>query len=283
MGRNALAALSRSSGNGILKAAREAPPASLRERRETNMQFLCHMLAAMLISTALLAAPAAAQSYYGAGNEVTEPFSLEGGSIVLDVKYDGTGPFAVRLTEARGEWNATLVDTAGAMEVIRELQIPRAGDYQLRVTASGPWRIALSDPHGGDEADRNSPVVMRAQGAYDASVAARKLGGAPYLLGGLLGGALAGPLGAGAAVAVAGARSTDMPADLELRLSEADPSYTEAFREAFPARLRSARRANSLIGGAAGSMVFFFLLVQLASWDSDGGSPGPGPGGPELP
>lgn len=234
------------------------------------------------LAASLPGGPAMAQAYYGSGSETTGAVPLSAGRVTVELDHDGRGRFAVRVAAADGEWRAAVIDTVGSFAGTREIEIPRAGEYRLEVTASEAWmaRLIPADAAAREADPSSSAEELRAQARFDADRAARAAGGVPYLVGGLVGGTLLGPIGAGVAFAVASGRDTPVPPRLEAELATTDPAYAEAFRETFPDRLRSARKVSAITGGVAGSMVFFFLLVQLANWDADGGAPGPGPGDP---
>lgn len=149
--------------------------------------------------------------------------------------------------------------------------------------AIDPALALAQDPAaaGAEPARQLSPAE---RGRYDGMLAARGVATAGWMATGLLGGMVAGPIGAGINFAVASARSAPAPPESLLAASPSSGSgaYREAFTEAYRARIRSNRRSASIVGGVTGSVVFAFVLLQLANWDAGSGSAGGGGGG-ELP
>lgn len=132
-----------------------------------------------------------------------------------------------------------------------------------------------------DSLQRLSPAE---RGRYDGMLAARGVATAGWMATGLIGGVVAGPIGAGVNFAIASAREAPDPPESLLTGAQASASgaYREAFTEAYRARIRSNRRSASIMGGLTGSVVFAFVLLQIANWDGGSGSAGGGGGG-ELP
>lgn len=122
------------------------------------------------------------------------------------------------------------------------------------------------------------------RGRYDGMLAARGLSTAGWMATGFVGGLVAGPLGAGVNFAIASAREAPAPPESLIASSPASSTgaYREAFTDAYRARIRSNRRSASIVGGLTGSVVFAFVLLQVANWDAGSGSAGGGGGG-ELP
>lgn len=224
------------------------------------------LLARSALLAMLVAGPAHAQDVEGTGQQASAAFFLPAGLAVFELRHEGTGPFAARLLDETGALVEQLAQAAeGPFQGSRAVHIPRAGRYLYDVSATRDWAIRLR-PAGGAAARTDGGADVETAGMYAGLLAARGRGTVPWLFTGLLGGALTGPLGAGANLALATSRPATIPADA-LALAEGHgPTYREAFLEAYRRRLRGDRRTAALVGGGTGTVIFTVLLWQLGDW-----------------
>ena len=219
-----------------------------------------------------------AQSFYGTGTSATEPLPLNPGLVVFQLEHSGDGPFTVQLANEAAGSVQTLVDATGAVSELKAVEIAEAGDYRFEVASTGEWSIRLRR-EAGTNATADSTVSADSSVVYQARADAAASGagqGWPWgwSARGLLGGAVAGPIGAGVAYAFAG-RSSVEPPDAGSALAS-DPNYQNAYRESFAERVRNRRREAALVGGLVGTGVFLYVLLQVIDLDgSGGGEPGP--------
>jgi hypothetical protein len=235
---------------------------------------------------------ASAQRASGAGQQATTLFNLSGGLTVFELEHAGDGTFVVRLLDDRGSLIDTLVRVTGSFRGSKAIRIPHTGAYLYDVTASGTWTIALREPVPSPaDTTVSAPLAssagatanpVGAQAAIDAEQAARQKGASRWMLGGLAGGTLLGPVGAGL-VYIAASRGERAPVtDVEARRAAHGDVYADAFERAYRAKRRSNRRVAALVGGATGTIVFGFVIAQIVNWSKESGG-GDGPGGGELP
>ena len=80
--------------------------------------------------------------FSGAGQQVTEPFSMPGGLARLTMSHQGEGNFIVYLLDREGfEIGPSIANEIGPFEGSQAVQVPAEGVYLLRVDADGPWTI----------------------------------------------------------------------------------------------------------------------------------------------
>ncbi len=250
------------------------------------MQRLCWLaIAAVLAATFPSTAPA--QNVSGTGQQATDLFTLPGGLATFEIEHEGEGVFAVRLLNDQGELVESLASTTGPFRGSKAVRVPRAGRYLFDVSATGPWSIRLRQRTGEEPAtmartEAVSDSLLRSRGSYYGRQEANRIGAFPYLLGGLLGGLAAGPIGAGAAFAVASGRAAPVPERIQDTLGAREPIYREAFVESFQRRMRTNRRTAALVGGVTGTLIFGFAIAQVVNWSGGSGGTG-GPGNGEQP
>ena len=248
--------------------------------------------------------PVAAQRVTGSGQQASAVFSLPAGLAVFEIEHHGSGTFVVRLLDDRGALVDTLVRATGPFRGSKATQVPRSGAYLYDVVAGGAWTIALRPAPAGsadttaaavarsDAGAGAAPAVspaavstgdaIRVRATVDAEQAARQKGAGRWMIGGLAGGALLGPLGAGLAYVAANKGEPVPSAAIETRRAAHGDAYAEAFSAAYQAKRRSDRRVAALVGGATGTVVFGFVIAQIVNWSRESGGKG-GPGGGELP
>ena len=266
------------------------------------MQRYCEVIAgvAALVSAALIPATAGAQHVSGRGQQATPVFPLSSGLVIFELEHRGDGEFVVRLLDEQGVLVDTLARVTGAFRGSKAVHLPRTGSYLYDVQSRGEWTIAprgsavpttgpvTGSPPRAAEARGATPDRMETtsltvqQAGVDAEEVARRKGAFPWLLGGLGGGAVLGPVGAGLVFVAANKRERAPPADVEMRRAAHGQAYADAFAAAYEARRRSDRRVAAVVGGATGTIVFGFVVAQIINWSNrSGGASGP-PGG-ELP
>jgi hypothetical protein len=250
------------------------------------MQRLCSFVISGVLA-ATCAGTALAQNASGTGQQATDLFTLPAGLASFELEHEGKGAFSVRLLDEQGELIDNLASTAGAFRGSKAVRVPRAGQYLFDVSATGTWSIRLRQRAGegpvaaaGTEAVSDS--LLRSRGSYYGAQEANRIGAFPYMLGGLLGGMVAGPIGAGAALAITAGRDSPVPEQMQDTLATREPLYREAFVESFQHRLRTNRRTAALVGGVTGTAIFTFAIVQVINWSGGSGGTG-GPGNGEQP
>jgi hypothetical protein len=103
--------------------------------------------------------PAAVQ-LSGQGEATTEPFSLEGGLLLVRVAHNGEAAFSAALVDA-GDELVPLTEGVGEYRGVRALSVP-AGDYRLAVTADGVWAASVEQPRYLE--GPAAPVVVEGEG-----------------------------------------------------------------------------------------------------------------------
>lgn len=230
----------------------------------------------------LLPATAPAQNVEGTGQQATNLFPLQPGLAVFELRYQGRGPFTVRLLDESGAVVEQLAQAAqGPWEGSRAVSIPRAGRFLYDVSAAGPWAIRLRGADTGAASATEVPAELGA--TYDGMLAARNRATLGWLASGLVAGVLTGPLGAGVNLAVAANRGATVPPDVLAQVASRDADYRERFAEAFRGRIRANRRTAALVGGATGTLIFGLALWQLTGGGGGRQGGNPGGGGGDLP
>lgn len=228
-----------------------------------------------------LAPRAQAQAATGHGQSATSLFPLAAGLAVFELEHDGDGSFIVRLISDSGHVVDTLARGAGPFRGAKAIRVPTTGLYLYDVSAGGRWSVRVRGAREMSDADRLTSDAQQA-GAAAGAQAARDQGTTKWLLGGFAGGTLLGPLGAGGVFLAANGRGGTLSPELRQSLAGKDPAYAQAFSEAYLTHRRSSRKTSAIVGGAVGTIVFTFAMVQVARWNDKGGSGG-GDGGGEVP
>ena len=163
---------------------------------------------ALLMLAVLPALPSAAagQDFTGSGQRATELFPLPQGLAVFEIEHRGSsGDFVVQLFDDSGTLVGELARANGAFQGSKAVSIPKAGNYVLDVAATGAWSVrrrgGISSPATATDTDQE-PETLR--GLADGVDAANEPGVGGWFARGLLGGALAGPIGTVVAVNFAG-------------------------------------------------------------------------------
>lgn len=82
----------------------------------------------------------------GSGSYTTSTFTLESGISVFTTKYSGSDKFVVVLIDQNGNTVDTVANLIGSYDGSRAIAITSNGDYSLRVQATGPWSIDITQP-----------------------------------------------------------------------------------------------------------------------------------------
>jgi hypothetical protein len=255
---------------------------------------------AMTLTAWVCPAAVGAQRVTGAGQQATALFKLPVGLAVFELEHSGDGPFVVRLLDDRGALIDTLARATGPFRGSKAVHVPHRGAYLYDVLAGGAWTIALRpspvasvDVHVAAMPPSVAPAVVSSppgittnpialQATVDAEQAARQKGVSPWMLRGLAGGTVLGPVGAALVYMAANKKERAPLSDIEARRTAHGNAYADAFSEAYQARRRSDRRVAALVGGATGTVVFGFIVAQIINWSKESGGRG-GPGDGELP
>lgn len=259
----------------------------------------------LLLLLASLPAVGQAQSFRGTGQQATELFSLPEGLAVFELTHQGESQFVVQLLDADGKRVGELARAVGPFDGSKALRIDRGGRYLLDVTANGAWTVTLRDgaaPAATTTASTTTasapsatPVAAAAAGnaATGAPAAAALLAGreagvtaagrlsGAWVLRGLVGGTLAGPVGLGFAVHRAGGSTIAPPTPPSP--PSADALFTQGFREGFESRTRLNRRKSAFVGGMMGTAILTTALIYFIDPSGSGsGTKGTDGGNPQL-
>jgi len=239
-----------------------------------------------MLAVAAFASPAAlgAQAFQGTGPQATDFFPLDAALAIFDLEHQGEGAFSVRLLDEQGRVVEELAQATGAFQGSKAVRVEQGGRYLLDVTASGPWSVqrrVASAAAGGAGGD---PVVSEAftEGQVAGGEAAAAVPTNGWILRGMLGGAVAGPIGAAIAVGLAGGSGVDTPA---LTGTSGGEDYRMGYEDAFAARVREQRKKKAFIGGMVGSGIFIaglIMIADLAQGGKGGGVTDPPSGGGEF-
>ncbi len=243
-------------------------------------------LAAALLATSVPAARA--QELVGTGPHATPLFRLEAGLAVFELEHKGRERFVVVLLDERAEVIAKLADAKGSFSGSKAVRVPRDGRYLVDIGADGDWRIRLRDAPAGAP----HPVsVVRDDTSLDPELAARaRLAGEAaaggwswsWFVRGLVGGTIAGPLGAGVVVHRAGGSAVSSP-EPHTAIETYGPPYVASYHAAYTDRLLARRRSAAVVGGLVGTAAFLFALLQVIDVSGDaGGSVAPPGSNPQL-
>lgn len=234
------------------------------------------MVSVLVLAAGLDAAALQAQSFQGAGQQATDLFSLNAGLAIFEVEHRGTGAFAVRLLSEHGSVVEEIARGVGPFQGSKAVSIPQGGRFLFDVSATGPWSVRRRE---GVSATTEAPVMPdTASPTYKAAVAAAdEVGTGGWFVRGVIGGALAGPIGAGIVVGFAGRSRVQGPAASDGGGNDHEPGYNEAFA----ARVRQERKKKAFVGGMVGSGIFIAGLIWAV--DIAGGGEGGAPGGEPPP
>jgi hypothetical protein len=232
----------------------------------------------VVLVPALLCAPLVnqvrAQAATGSGQYATALFPLAAGLAVFELEHQGEGSFIVRLLSDSGRVVDTLARAVGVFRGAKAARVPTTGFYLYDVSTAGRWSIRLRPVSTATAGGDVTSDAWR-DGAAAGEQAARARQSTKWMLGGFASGAVAGPIGAGVVFLTANRRESSLSPDLMQSLAGKDPTYVQAFSEAYLTRRRSSRKAAAVVGGAVGTIVFTFAVIQIARWNDEGGGGGP--------
>jgi hypothetical protein len=243
--------------------------------------------AVVAAALAFTAPPVGAQALTGTGQHATPLFRLEAGLAVFELEHRGRDRFVVLLLDDRAQVVARLADAPGAFTGSKAVRVPRSGSYLLDIQADGDWMVRLRDAPVG----ALRPILAGESGSApdpERAAAARLAGEAAaggwswgWFTRGLVGGALAGPFGAGYVVHRAGSGGIELPPDPAPEL--VDPQDLTSYRDAYQSRLAARRRSAALAGGLVGTAAFLYALLRWIDVGGEAGGTPPPPGStPQL-
>jgi hypothetical protein len=231
-----------------------------------------------VLAIGLAAGPAGAQNFKGKGPVATKKFPLAEGLVIFEVQHRGEGAFVVKLVDEQGTVIDEVARGDGTFGGSKAIRVPQTGAYLFDVQAPGEWSVRLTSTEVADEggeSTRNGREEGRADGG--------RTGTGGWLARGFAGGLLGGPIGIGLVISrVDGATERDFEAAAAGR-PMGDLAYAAAYREAFTSRLRTRRQRNAVIGGAVGTSVLAFALIQLIDLGRSSENDNLGPGDPGVP
>ncbi len=214
-----------------------------------------------------------AQKFEGTGQQATDFFYLPQGLAVFELVHASqSGPFSATLMNEEGVMIGTLGSASDPSPTSSAVRIPHGGRYVFNVVATGPWAIELRGD--GDSSEESAAFLA---GEEAGRSAAAGLGSRGWFLRGLVGGAIAGPLGGGLAYGMAS--HSGVP---ETALPSGEPDYQSGFKAAFDERAHDRRKRAVLLGGTVGTgILLVVVLTRLHFGGSDNPGEGPpNPGGP---
>jgi len=83
-------------------------------------------------------------SFSGSGNDVTDPFSTQGGLVVFDFEHDGSSNFQVKAVNSAGD-EEFLVNEIETYDGEVAIYLP-SDDWRLDITADGSWSADVTQP-----------------------------------------------------------------------------------------------------------------------------------------
>lgn len=218
-------------------------------------------LTSCLVPCALLG-----QEFSGSGPSASQPFSLPGGMVRVEIEYSGSGEFRARLLDREGAMVEELARTSGPFTGSRALQLEGGNGYLLDVAASGAWTVAFRSGAAGEGAvlspEREEARSMGVE-------AGRGPGTLGWFGAGLVAGAVSGPIGAVLVTRLAGrdgglSDSVDNPFAGDATL---DQSFQDGVRES----LKPRRQKAALRGSLLGTVVLGFVIIKYTDITRPGG------------
>lgn len=124
-----------------------------------------------------------------------------------------------------------------------------AGDAEAIVAATtSPAGLALPAQTAADS--------IFAAGASEGATIARTVGTGVWTIGGFVGSAVLGPVGAGLSYVLADGAASPLPAETASKIARRDAGFKRGYQDAFSAGVAQRRKSAALLGGIAGSAVF---------------------------
>ncbi len=223
-------------------------------------------LCLILLVSCLLPGALSGQEFSGSGPSASQPFSLPGGMVRVEIEYSGSGEFRARLLDRGGAMVEELARTSGPFTGSRALQLAAGDGYLLDVAASGPWTVAFRT--GSAEGD----VILSPQ-EEEARRLGVEAGGEPGTLGwfgtGLVAGAVSGPIGAVVVTRLAG-RDRGLPGSVENPFA-GEGSLDQSFRDGVRESLKLRRQKSALRGSLLGTVVLGFVIIRYTDITRPGG------------
>lgn len=115
----------------------------------------------------------------------------------------------------------------------------------------------------GAPASAQAPAAPRApadsvfqDGIHEGATTAQAAGTAVWTLGGFVGGAMLGPVGAGLAYALASGSASALPDPVVTRIAKKEAHFQRGYQQAYSDKLTTRRRSSALVGGLTGTALF---------------------------
>lgn len=89
--------------------------------------------------------PSPSTSFSGSGEQVTDSIDLDGGLLIVEATYSGSGDFLIRLRPEEGEYKPLVINASGDYDGATA-QLIDAGTYQVEVTAESEWDVTVRQP-----------------------------------------------------------------------------------------------------------------------------------------
>lgn len=226
----------------------------------------------ILLALALLPGAVSGQEFSGSGPAASQPFSLPGGMVRVEIQHSGPGEFRARLLDGQGLVVEELASTSGPFTGSRALQVGGGSGYLLDVAASGAWTVTFRTGSAG-EGEVISPEREEARSV--GMEAGRGPGTLGWFGAGLVAGAVSGPLGAVVVTRLAG-RDGGLPGSVENPFA-GDPSLDPSFREGVRESLKPRRQKAALRGSLLGTAVLGFVIIKYTDLTRPGGGNVEGP------
>lgn len=206
------------------------------------------------------------QEFSGSGPSASQPFTLPGGMIRVEMEHSGPGEFRARLLDREGTLVEELARTNGPFTGSRALQLQGGSGYLLDVAASGTWTVSFRTASAEEE------VVLSPQEeeARTLGVAAgREPGTLGWFGAGLVAGAVSGPIGAVVVTRMAG-RDSALPGTVDNPFA-GNPSLDPHFQSGVRESLKLRRQRSALRGSLVGTVILGFVIIRYTDITRPGG------------
>ncbi|HEU4993762.1 MAG TPA: hypothetical protein VFT29_03050 [Gemmatimonadaceae bacterium] len=125
-----------------------------------------------------------------------------------------------------------------------------------------------AQPSAVTQSSQASPSDVIAKGNLDGQAAARPVGTAGWMTGGVFTGLLTGLIGTVVIWAVAGNSDVNVPADKRSLIAGESATYQQAYQAGFGEKLKSKRKGAALTGGLIGTATFLIIYLSATSGGS---------------
>lgn len=132
------------------------------------------------------------------------------------------------------------------MRILSRISIPALLALAASVApASAQAPLSVASPAAADS--------IFAVGVQEGTTAAQTVGTGVWTIGGFVGGAVLGPIGATLAHALAGSAASPLPATTVTRIGKKDADFQLGYQQAYTGSLASRRKSSARTGGVAGT------------------------------